>query len=209
MEGSPRTKNPSPRERQGIWRKRNLTCPRPVGRCFPEVHTPKRGLGFGPVGNVLKPGSLGYHVAPVRRPRRTTLDIRFELAPMLDVVFILLIFFIFAMVLSKRFTVTDIRLPQAGAASTPAMTGNETIVVSLKPGGELLLNNEPVRMELLADRLAQLQRETPSAKVYLAPDTAASSGELFQLMDTLAKAGMRDVRFLRKSQADSGAAPAQ
>lgn len=128
---------------------------------------------------------------------------------MLDVVFILLIFFIFAMVLSKRFTVTDIRLPQAGAASTPAMTGNETIVVSLKPGGELLLNNEPVRMELLADRLAQLQRETPSAKVYLAPDTAASSGELFQLMDTLAKAGMRDVRFLRKSQADSGAAPAQ
>jgi biopolymer transport protein ExbD len=137
----------------------------------------------------------------MRRPRRQSWDIRFELAPMLDVVFILLTFFIFAMVLSKRFTVTDIRLPRTGPASqTPAPEQGESIVVSLKPGGGLALNNQPTTLETLADELAKLQRDTPSAKVYLAPDTAASSGELFQLMDALAKAGIRDLRFLRKAE---------
>lgn len=118
---------------------------------------------------------------------------------MLDVVFILLTFFIFAMVLSKRFTVTDIRLPQAGAASHNKAEQEDTIVVALKPGGGLTVNNEAVTLDLLPDRLAALQRAAPSAKVFLAPDTAASSGELFQLMDTLAKAGIRDLRFLRKA----------
>jgi len=118
---------------------------------------------------------------------------------MLDVVFILLTFFIFAMVLSKRFTVTDIRLPQAGAASHAKGEQEDTIVVALKPGGGLTVNNEPVTLDLLPDRLAILQRDTPGAKVFLAPDTTASSGELFQLMDTLAKAGIRDLRFLRKA----------
>ncbi len=120
---------------------------------------------------------------------------------MLDVVFILLTFFIFAMVLSKRFTVTDIRLPRTGpAASTPAADPADTIVVSLKPGGALSVNSTPATLDTLPDTLAALQRERPQSKVYLAPDTAASSGELFQLMDTLAKAGVRDLRFLRKAE---------
>lgn len=119
---------------------------------------------------------------------------------MLDVVFILLIFFIFAMVLSKRFTVTDIRLPASGPGATGQPTPGDAIIVSLKSGGGVSVNNTPTEMESLPDRLAELQRKTPSARVYLAPDTSASSGELFRLMDTLAKAGVRDLRFLRKSR---------
>lgn len=131
------------------------------------------------------------------------MDIRFELAPMLDVVFILLIFFIFAMVLSKRFTVTDIRLPASGAGAGAPTAQGAALIISLHAAGGITLNDQPVELESLVERLAAAQREKPEAKVYLAPDEAAPSGSLFVLMDTLAKAGIRDMRFLRRS----GAAP--
>lgn len=123
---------------------------------------------------------------------------------MLDVVFILLTFFIFAMVLSKRFTVTDIRLPRSGAgasaADPSASVPGGAIVVALRPGGEVRVNDQPVTLDGLAARIAALQRETPGSAVFLAPDASAASGDLFALMDALAKAGIRDLRFLRQDQ---------
>lgn len=116
---------------------------------------------------------------------------------MLDVVFILLTFFIFAMVLSKRFTVTDIRLPQSGPAASGSPAQSEMIVVSLRQDGTVLLGEQTLAMEALPERLAQVQRERPAARLFLAPDTGVPSGDLFRLMDTLARAGVRDLRFLR------------
>ena len=117
---------------------------------------------------------------------------------MLDVVFVLLTFFIFAMVLSKRFTITDIRLPETSLPGESPATNTKQIVVSLKPDGIVMVGEETASLELLPGLLAKRQRENPGAKLFLAPDAAASSGELFHLMDTLAKAGIRDLRFLRK-----------
>ncbi|MFM9959109.1 MAG: ExbD/TolR family protein [Phycisphaerales bacterium] len=147
----------------------------------------------------------------MRRPRRQTWDIRFELAPMLDVVFILLTFFIFAMVLSKRFTVTDIRLPRAGTGTDASAAGGAqagAIVVSLRPGGEVRVDDQPVPLDQVPARIAEARKLQPGADVFLAPDVAAASGDLFALMDTLAKAGIRDLRFLRQdAQAPAPAAP--
>lgn len=123
---------------------------------------------------------------------------------MLDVVFILLTFFIFAMVLSKQFTVTDIRLPRSGAGASAATPGDGAagaLVVSLRPGGEVRLNDQEVTLEELATRIGEARKATPGVAVFLAPDTSASSGDLFALMDTLAKAGVRDLRFLRQEAA--------
>ena len=52
--------------------------------------------------------------------RRQPIEPRLELTPLIDVVFLLLTFFVFAMVLSARLEVTDVRLPARARASRPS-----------------------------------------------------------------------------------------
>lgn len=131
---------------------------------------------------------------------------RLELTPLLDVMFLLLTFFIFAFVLMVRLEVTDIRLPAAGVGTpterVPALT------VGIGQEGELTLAGEPTTLDSLPAEIDRRLTEQPGAQLLIAVDERAPAGEVFKLMDALRAAGRTDLRFLRAPTEASGGTPA-
>ncbi len=123
---------------------------------------------------------------------------RLELFPLLDVVFLLLTFFIFVLVLTARLEVTDIRLPVAVAAGE-AKPG-PSILLGLKADGTVTLDGRDIPIAELLPALTQAQADSPGATLYIAPDREARNAQLFALMDALAEGGIRDLRFLREPE---------
>ncbi|MEO1129054.1 MAG: biopolymer transporter ExbD [Planctomycetota bacterium] len=139
------------------------------------------------------------------RHRSSIPEPRIELMPLIDVVFLLLTFFIFALVLSARLEVTDIQLPSTSAGEAPQ--GGEYMVLELRPGGDLMLSRKAVEWDSLVASIEAERVSRPDAVLLIAPDIGSSSGDLFKLVDTLSQGGIRDLRFLR-APAPATATPA-
>ena len=105
---------------------------------------------------------------PVRL-RRSSAPFHVELTPMIDVVFLLLTFFIYAMVLMDRIELVPLELKplEAGemvsdAAPPPART------LSLDGDGGLFLDREAVDIEQVVPMLLATLEEDPDTVLYLA-----------------------------------------
>ncbi|MFN4156413.1 MAG: ExbD/TolR family protein [Paracoccaceae bacterium] len=110
------------------------------------------------------------------RPRR-----RPNLTPMIDVVFLLLVFFM----LASRFGV-DRAVPLSLPGSGGSYTGPPRLVEL--SGDGLRLNGRPVAPEALADALVALM-ESPADAIILRPGDGADLQALVVLMETLGAAG--------------------
>jgi biopolymer transport protein ExbD len=138
---------------------------------------------------------------------------RLELMPLIDVVFLLLTFFVFAMVLSARLEVTQIQLPRAtSGAESPEV--RRYVVLGLNAKGELQLDGAPLAWENAGEALAAALEGgegEEAASLLVAPDARAPSGDLFRLVDMLQAMEITDLRFLREpsdSGSGAGASPA-
>lgn len=124
----------------------------------------------------------------MRRARTTMPELRMELAPLIDVVFLLLTFFVFAMVLMVRAEVLDVTLPQLGAgapADAPA-----AVTIALDAEGNVFLNGEPVEAGVLIEQVRAALAERPEAPLHIAADTACPAGALLGVIDRLSEAGL-------------------
>lgn len=133
----------------------------------------------------------------MQRVRRDNSELRLDMLPMIDVVFLLLTFFIFAMVLMVRLDVSNIRLPVA-ASGEAQLERAPAITVGLDASGAVTLNGESIERGALPAALLGLLEEQPEGQVFIAADESAPTGDLFQLMDRLKEAGVSDLRFLRR-----------
>ncbi|WP_241482271.1 ExbD/TolR family protein [Leisingera sp. ANG-Vp] len=106
---------------------------------------------------------------------------RLSLAPMIDVVFLLLVFFMLASQFGR-----DRVVPLATGGAGAAYQGPPRLVLVTAEG--LRLNGVPVEAEALAEQLAQLTRETSDA-IVLQPDASASLQQLMDAAGLLAGAG--------------------
>lgn len=110
------------------------------------------------------------------------------MTPLIDVVFLLLTFFVFALVLMVRAEVLGVSLPALGAAA-PAQR-ESVITIAVLRSGEMLVNGEPAAAEALVERVSELRAATPGARLLLAADEGAPAGDLLRLMDRLTAAGL-------------------
>jgi biopolymer transport protein ExbD len=124
----------------------------------------------------------------MRRMRRTSPDVRVEITPMIDVVFLLLTFFIFSIVLMVRADVLNVQLPELSSGQTAEAVVPITVVIT--ESGDILVNRIPVESEAVIQHLTELQAEIDSAPIVLAVDTNASAGVLLELVDRLTGAGI-------------------
>ncbi|MCL4221561.1 MAG: biopolymer transporter ExbD [Phycisphaerales bacterium] len=134
------------------------------------------------------------------RFRRTSPDVRLEMTPMIDVIFLLLTFFIFALVLMVRAEVLDVQLPEIGAGEKPS---GELITIAMERDGRIVVDGQPVELEGLVDRVWMLKGERPQARLVIAVDREGRSGALIQLVDTLAGAGLGEFGIIG-TQAEEG-----
>ncbi len=124
----------------------------------------------------------------MRRVRRMSSDVHVELTPMIDVVFLLLTFFLFSIVLMVRADVLDVNLPELGSGRTASET--IPITVTITELGEVLVNKEPVGIDGVVESVRAIREQSGVGPVVLAVDTAAPAGVMISIADELTGAGM-------------------
>lgn len=125
------------------------------------------------------------------RVRRNSPEPRIELMPLIDVVFLLLTFFVFAMVLMVRAEVLDLNLPTLGSAQ--AAHEGTFITISLDSAGDLFVDDDPVAWEALASAVRETKAKNPEAKLVIAADLSGGREELIRLFDVIAREDLGEV----------------
>ncbi len=124
----------------------------------------------------------------MRRLRRLNTTTTIELTPMIDVLFLLLTFFIFSVALMVQADVLGVSLPDLSSGARAER--NEPIIVTLRADGSMSLMGEPVEREGLVPAIRTLREARPDAPVQLAADVEAGAGQLIELADALVGAGI-------------------
>jgi len=107
------------------------------------------------------------------------------LTPLIDIVFLLLIYFL----LTTNFMVEEgvnIKLPQA-KASAPQI--EEEITVYIDQEGRILLKNKEVSLPKLFDALKELIGENPEKVVMVKADRSVTVDKVVKVMDVAKAAG--------------------
>ncbi len=116
---------------------------------------------------------------------------RVEMLPLIDVVFLLLVFFIYAMLSMVVHHGLKVDLPSAGSAS---LEKEDYIAITIDAENHLFLNEEPVEAVGLAARVHAL-RGSEAKPVFINGDQKADLGLAIELLDDLKKAGIEEVSF--------------
>lgn len=142
-----------------------------------------------------------------RRVRRTGDDVRVELTPMIDVVFLLLTFFVFSIVLMIRADVLDVNLPDLTAGQNAERV--TPITITVREDGEIFLNSEETTVEDAVVQAGALRTESPDSPILLAVDVQSEVGVLVELMDALVAADLRDFSIVGRRSEDTGTADSE
>jgi len=117
------------------------------------------------------------------------------MAPLIDIVFQLLIFFM----LTSAFTYPALKLtlPQAVEQDKKEQ---ENVVVSIDKTGSVYLNSEKIPMSILKDRLEAKFAKNPAKKsIHLRGDEEISYKLFIQAMDAARQAGAQQINIVHKS----------
>jgi biopolymer transport protein ExbD len=126
----------------------------------------------------------------MRRQRRGAADqAEIDLTPMLDVTFIMLIFFIVTASFVKE-SGMDVNRPEAATAVVKPM-GN--ILVAITPSGQIWIDKRQVDVRALRANLERLHAENPQGAVVIQADVDSKNGLLVAVMDAAKLAGIENV----------------
>lgn len=126
--------------------------------------------------------------------RRRREEIRMELTPLIDVVFLLLVFFVFALVLMVRADALDLQLPKVGTGRPAERSA--TLRVTLAEDGGVLVDGAAVQAADAGDAVRQALDASPGLAVVLSADARAPAGSLIELADALVAAGVTEFSIL-------------
>jgi biopolymer transport protein ExbD len=112
-----------------------------------------------------------------------------DIAPLLDMVFILLIFFIVTSTFTRE-TGVDVSKPKASTAKELA---KESILVGVSREGSIHINETQVNLSSLRAILRSMVAEAPDRPVIIVADRDAPTGRLVDILDECNNAKVRKV----------------
>lgn len=117
------------------------------------------------------------------RIRRPTQEVRIEITPMIDVIFLLITFFIYSMVLMVRVDLLPIELRQyvSGRPATPA----PAVTLSIDLEGRLFIDREETTIDLAMPRIIEARQKDPTTVLYLAIADGAGTIDRAPLLQDL------------------------
>jgi biopolymer transport protein ExbD len=112
-----------------------------------------------------------------------------DMTPMLDVVFILLIFFIVTASFVKEAGI-DVNRPEA---ATAVKKERANILVAISDKGDIWINKRKVDVRSVQANIERLKAENPQGTVVIQADKKATTETLIKVMDSARAAGVYDV----------------
>ncbi|MFK3864444.1 ExbD/TolR family protein [Pseudoalteromonas rhizosphaerae] len=112
-----------------------------------------------------------------------------NMTPMLDVVFIMLIFFIVTASFVKESGI-DVNRPEA---ATAVKKERANILVAISDQGEIWINKRQIDVRAVQANIERLKAENPQGSVVIQADKKATTDTLIKVMDAARAAGVFDV----------------
>ncbi|WP_158967433.1 biopolymer transporter ExbD [Paraglaciecola sp. L3A3] len=112
-----------------------------------------------------------------------------DMTPMLDVVFIMLIFFIVTASFVKEAGI-DVNRPEA---ATAVKKDRANILVAISDKGDIWINKRKVDVRAVQANIERLYAENPQGTVVIQADKKATTDVLIKVMDASRAAGILDV----------------
>ncbi|MDI6687748.1 MAG: biopolymer transporter ExbD [Desulfobacterales bacterium] len=115
---------------------------------------------------------------------------RIEMLPLIDIVFLVLVFFIYAMLSMAVHRGLPVTLPLSSTAKI-----DKTIVLSVtvKADGTVFVDKKPVSLDSLMEELKEAVKSDNNAGVLLFADRYLSYQKLFNIMDCIRMAGITKI----------------
>lgn len=112
-----------------------------------------------------------------------------DITPMLDVVFIMLIFFIVTATFVKQSGI-EVNQPQA---STAVVQEKANILIAIDVDNKIWINRREVDIRALRANIERLHAENPKGTVVIQADRDSTNEILVQVMDASRKAGVYEI----------------
>lgn len=117
-----------------------------------------------------------------------------QLAPMIDIVFLLLIFFIVTWQFSRSETELSVSVPTAQEGADPSRQRGE-IIINVLADGTIRVEGQTMDLDQLFDKLAPIATQYENQPVRLRGDGAGTYQRMVEVIDTCQKAGIWNISF--------------
>lgn len=121
-------------------------------------------------------------------------DAGIDLTPMLDVVFIMLIFFIVSTSFVKESGI-EVSRPSAKSATNKERAN---VMVAISKGGEVWIQKRKVDVASVRANIERLHAESPEGQVIVQADKDSKNGLLVEVMDQIRLAGVENISIAAK-----------
>lgn len=126
----------------------------------------------------------------VRKSKRA--EEAFQMAPMIDMVFLLLVFFMTVSTLAQAEKRVELKLPESHQSEVPADLANRG-TVSIDASGQIYLGAQPVSLAELEAAIRVFVRENPHVQIHLRADQQTKYEAIRKALKACADAGAYDI----------------
>jgi biopolymer transport protein ExbD len=131
-------------------------------------------------------------------------DSGFLMTPMLDVMFLLLIFFISTSIYYELEREIGITVPQAAEATTIDRSAHE-IIINIMSDGQIIVNRQPYDIEKLENLLKRISEVSSGQAVIIRGDRTTDLGRAIEVLDVCARTKIWNVSFAAIEEESAGA----
>ncbi len=115
------------------------------------------------------------------------------LVSLIDILAILLIFFIVTTTFRKTQPQLQINLPDSKTAELAPAEQTEPILLQVKGETEITLDGKPISLDLLSAELTAARTKYPERQIAMQADREAAFGVVVKVLDALKDAGIKNI----------------
>lgn len=133
---------------------------------------------------------------------RTRINTELNIAPLIDVVFLLLLFFMLTSSISRESSIA-LNLPSSATATQSTKTQIEIIIRS---DGEIIVNDESANPQNITDVVKKIAATANESQVTLRSEAGVTVQALVSVMDSVRKAGINNISLSANKSVENGGA---
>ena len=112
---------------------------------------------------------------------------------LIDILAILLIFFIVTTTFREKLPQLQINLPESKSAATASTEPKKVVILQIKGPDQITLDDKPVTPASLPHAIMEVQRTNPGCSITMQADKEAPFGTVVTVLDALQEAGVKNI----------------